>query len=73
MKRWRHNFGSILSNIERKKLSKLRSYETIVTERADKRGVAVILATGHYQKVIIHHLLDENTYKKLGSCIDSKI
>ena len=73
MKRWRHNFGSILSNMERKKLSKLRSYETIVTKPADKRGVAVILATGHYQKVIIHHLLDENTYKKLGSCIDSKI
>ena len=59
--------------MKQKKLSKLRNYETIVTKPADKRGVAVILATGHYQKVIIHHLLDENTYKKLDSCIDSKI
>ena len=33
----------------------------------------MILSKGHYQNMIMQHLSHENTYKKLGSCIDSKI
>ena len=66
-------FKSNLSNMERKELSKLPNNETIVITPADKGGAVVILSTGHYQSMIMQHLLDENTYKKLDSCIDSKI
>ena len=66
-------FNSNLSNMERQELSKLPNNETIVITPADKGGAAVILSTGHYQSMIMQHLLDENTYKKLDSCIDSKI
>ena len=64
---------SILSNMEQKELSKLINDETIVTKPADKGGAVVILSTGHYQSMIMQHLLDENTYKKVDSCIDSKM
>ena len=66
-------FKSNLSNMEQQELSKLTNNETIVITPADKGGAVVILSTGHYQSMIMQHLLDENTYKKLDSCIDSKI
>ena len=56
-----------LSNMEQKELSKLTNYETIVIKHADKGRAAVILSTGHYQSMIMQHLSDENTYKKLDS------
>ena len=64
---------SNLSNMEQKELSKLTNYETIVIKPTDKEGAVVILLTGHYQSMLMQHLSDENTYKKLDSCIDSKI
>ena len=66
-------FKSNLSNMEQKELSKLANDETIVITLAEKGEAVVILSTGHYQSMIMQHLLDENTYKKLDSCIDSKI
>ena len=64
---------SNLSNVEQKQLSNLINDETIVIKLAEKGGAVVILPTGHYQSMIMQHLLDENTYKKLGSCIHNKI
>ena len=59
--------------MEQKQLSKLRSDETILIKPADKRGAVVIISTGHYQSMIMQHLLDENTYKKPDSYTDNKI
>ena len=70
------NLKSNLSNMEQRKLSKLRNAETIVIKLEDKRGgggAAVILSTGHYQNMIMQHVLEENRYKKLGSCINNKV
>ena len=53
--------------MEQKELSKLTNDHTIVIKYADKGRAAVILSTGHYQSMIMQHLLDENTYKKLDS------
>ena len=64
---------SNLSNMKQKELSKLTNDETIVIKHADKGRAAVILSTSHYQSMIMQHLSDENTYKKLDSWIDSKI
>ena len=55
---------SNLSNMEQKELSKLTDHETIVIKPADKGGTVVTLSTGHYQRMIMQHLLDEITYKK---------
>ena len=66
-------FKSNVSHMKRKELSKLTNDETIAIKSADKGGAVVILPTSHYQSMIMQHLLDENTYKKLDSCIDSKI
>ena len=66
-------FKKNLSNMEQKELSKLANDESIVITLADKGGAVVILSTGHYQSMIMQHLLNENTYKKLDTCIDSKI
>ena len=62
-----------LSNMEQKELSKLSNDETIVIKPADKGRAVVILSTGHYQSMIMQHLFNENTYKKLDSCINTKI
>ena len=51
--------------MEQKELSKLSNDETIVIKPADKWGAVVILSTGHYQSMLMQHILDENTYKKL--------
>ena len=64
---------SNLSNMEQKELSKLTNDENIVIKPAGKEGDVVILSTSHYQSMIMQHLSDENTRKKLGSCIDSKM
>ena len=64
---------SNLSNMEHKELSKLSIDEAIVIKLADKGGAVVIISTSHYQRMIMQHMFDENTYKKLDSCIDSKI
>ena len=58
--------------MEKKGLSKLSNDETIVIKLADRGRAAVILSTGHYQSMIMQHLLDENRCKKLDFCIDSK-
>ena len=62
---------SNLSNMELKELSKLKNDETIVIKPADKGAAVVILSTGHYRSMIMQHLLNENTYEELGSCIDN--
>ena len=59
--------------MKQKELSKLSKNETIVIKPAEKGGAVVILSTGHFQSMIMQHLSDENTYKKLDSCTDSKI
>ena len=59
--------------MEKGELFKLRNDEILVTKFADKAGAAVILSTEHYQSMIMQHLLDENTSRKLDSCINSKI
>ena len=59
--------------MEQKELSKLSNDETIVIKPADKGGAVVILSTGHSQSMIMQHLWDENTYKKLGCCIVTSI
>ena len=64
---------SNLSHVEQKELSKFSNDETIVIKPVDKGGAVVILSTGNYQNMIMQHLLDQNTYKKLDSCVDSKI
>ena len=64
---------SNLSYMKQKELSKLSNNETIVIKPAEKGGAVVILSTGHFQSMIMQHLSDEITYKKLDSCTDSKI
>ena len=64
---------SNISYMKQKELSKLSNNETIVIKPAEKGGAVVILSTGHFQSMIMQHLSDENTYKKLDSCTDSKI
>ena len=61
------------SNMEKRELFKLRNDEILIIKFAEKGGAVVILSTEHYQSMIMQHLLDENTYRKLDSCIDSKI
>ena len=50
--------------MEEKGLSKLSNDEAIVIKLAERGEAAVIYSTGHYQSMIMQHLLDENTYKK---------
>ena len=64
---------SNLSNMKQKELSKLSNDETIVIKPAYKRRAVVILSTSHNQSMIIQHLSDENTDKKLDPCVDNKI
>ena len=59
--------------MEQKELSKSRIYEAIVTQPASKGEAVVILSKGHYQSMVMQYLLDENTSKKLDSCIDYNI
>ena len=54
-----------LSKMKQEELLELRNDETIVIKDPDKGEAAVILSAGHYQSMIMQHLLDENTYTKL--------
>ena len=63
---------SNLSFMKQKEFSKLSNEKTIVIKHADNGEVVANLSTGHYQSMIMQHLLDENTYKKLDSCTDNK-
>ena len=65
MKKWRKNVKSIFLI--------WNNDESIVTNCGDKRRDVVIVSSGHYQNMIIQHLLDETTYNQLDSCVDSKI
>ena len=58
--------------MKQKEFSKLSNEKTIVIKHADNGEVVANLSTGHYQSMIMQHLLDENTYKKLDSCTDNK-
>ena len=58
LKKWRQNLKeSNFFNMEQKDDGK-----TVVVKPADKGGAVVILSTGHYQSMIMQHLLDGNTY-----------
>ena len=57
--------------MEQKQYPKLSNDQTLVIKPAGKGRAVVILSTGHYQSMIIQHLLDENIYKKLDPCIDN--
>ena len=59
--------------MKQKELSKLTNDENIVIKPADKGSAVVIFSTGHYQKMVMQHLSDVITYKKLDFCIESKI
>ena len=45
----------------------------VVTKTTDKGGVVVNISTSHVQSMVMQHLLDDNIYKKLASCINNKI
>ena len=62
-----------LSKTEQSELSKLINDKTIIIKPADKGGAVVVLSTEHYKTMIMQHLDDTNTYKKLGLNIDMKI
>ena len=51
--------------MEQKELSKLSNDENIVIKPVDKGQTVAILPIGYYQRMIIQHLLDKNSYKKL--------
>ena len=72
MKNWRQNLKAIFLIWNKNKLSKLNTDKTIVIKPADKGEAVVILSTGHYQSMVMQHLLYKNTQKRLDSCIDSK-
>ena len=54
-------------------MSKLINDKTIIIKPADKGGAVVVLSTEHYKTMIMHHLDDASTYKKLDLNIDMKI
>ena len=64
---------SNLSNKEQKELLQLSNDKTILIKPSDKRGAVVILSIAHQESMIMQHLLDENTYKKVGSCINNEL
>ena len=64
---------SNLSKTEQSELSKLINDKTIIIKPADKGGAVVVLSTEHYKTMIMQHLDDASTYKKLDLNIDMKI
>ena len=64
---------SNFSNMEQKELSKLINDKTIAVKPANKEEAVLILSTGHYQSMIIKHLLDQNKYKNPDPCIANKL
>ena len=61
-----------LSKVEQSELSKLIKDRTIIIKPADKGCAAVILSSEHYKTMIMQHLDDTSTYKKLDLNIDMK-
>ena len=47
--------------MKQEEFSRLSNEETIGIKSAGEGGAAVIFSTGHYQSMIMQHLLDENT------------
>ena len=62
-----------LSKTEQSELSKLINDKTIIIKPAEKGGAVVVLSTEHYKTMIVQHLDDASTYKKLDMNIDMKI
>ena len=51
----------------------MRNDETTVMKPENKMGTVVILSTGYYKSIIMQHLFDEYIFRKLDSCVNSKI
>ena len=66
-------FKNSLSIMEQSELSKLINDRTIIIRTPDKGSAAVIFPTEHYKTLILQHLNDVSTYKKLDLNIDMKI
>ena len=62
-----------LSKSEQSELSKFINDGTIIIKPADKGGAVVVLSTEHCKTIIMKHLDDASTYKKLDLNIDMKI
>ena len=62
-----------LSKMEQSELPKLVNNRTIIIKPADKGGAVVVPFTEHYKILIVQHLPDTGTYKKLDLNIDIKI
>ena len=68
-----------LSKTEQSELSKLTNDKTIIIKPVDKGrgegggGAVVVLSTEHYKTMMMQHLDDASTYKKLDLNIDMKI
>ena len=62
-----------LSKTEQSELSKLINYKTTIIKPAEKGGAVVVLSTEHYKTMVVQHLDDASTYKKLDINIDMKI
>ena len=66
-------YKNTLSKMEESELLKLINDRTIITKPADKEGAVVVLSTEHYKTMIMQHLDDVSTYKKIDLNIDMKI
>ena len=62
-----------LSKTEQSELSKLINDKTIIIKSADKGGAVAVLSTEHFKAMILQHLDNASTYKKLDLNIDMKI
>ena len=54
-----------LTKQEWKGLRELTNDNDIIIKRADKGGAVVIFSRNHYKNMILEHLDDTKTYKKL--------
>ena len=62
-----------LSKTEQSELPKLINDKSITIKPADKGGAVVVLSTKHCKTMIMQHLDDDSTYKKLDLNINMKI
>lgn len=58
-------YKNTLSKMEESALLKLINDRTIITKPADKEGAVVVLSTEHCKTMIMQHLDDVSTYKKI--------
>ena len=78
---WLRPFGKIKQCLQQSLIHIFRSQfniivltdRTIIIKPADTGGAAVILSTEHYKTMIMQHLDDAGTYKKLDLNICMKI